>query len=94
MQIVKKKKFFFAFHLYFLTIPKVNYYKKYNKLMSHIKKYPIEYIIDENNITQFYKNIGLIYVTTILVWFYWHEIENLRVIAKNRDIKKKNKNYK
>jgi hypothetical protein len=35
--------------------------------MLHLNKYPIKYIIDEDNITKFYKNIGLIYASGILV---------------------------
>ena len=75
-----------VFHLYFLTIPKVNYQLDFKKLMLHLNKYPLEYILDDNNITKFYKNIGLIYATGIIVFLSLCDIDNLRGIAKDINI--------
>ena len=82
---------FVIFHLYFLTLPKVDYEIDSDKLMLHLNKYPIKYIIDEDNITKFYKNIGLIYASGILVWYSISDINNLRVIAKDINIDINNK---
>lgn len=58
---------FVVFHLYFFRLPKVTYELDLDKLMLHLNKYPLGYIIDDKNITKFYKNIGLIRVHGLLV---------------------------
>lgn len=90
---------FTVFHLYFLAIPKdTDIYIYFPKLMDHLNKYPIEYIISEENITRFYKNIGLINATNLLVFASIYDIENLKNISKsiklmiNKNIKVINKN--
>ena len=75
---------FTVFHLYFLIIPsKDNYHIDYDKLIKHLSKYPIEFIIDVKNITKFYKNIGLIFGIGILVFTSLYDIDNLTKISKN-----------
>lgn len=77
---------FTVFHLYFFIIPSENnMYIDFNKLMIHLNKFPIEYIMNEKNITKFYKNIGLIFAINILVFTSIYDIENLSIIS--RDIK-------
>jgi hypothetical protein len=77
---------FTIFHLHFFIIPsKLNMYINFNKLMIHLNKYPIEYIMNEENITKFYKNIGLISSIEILVFTSIYDIDNLNQIS--RDIK-------
>lgn len=69
-----------------------------SKLMLHLNKYPIEYIMNEENITRFYKNIGLITAIKVLVFISLYDIENLRNISRNikleinKEIKVINKN--
>ena len=70
--------------MYFLTIPDVGTYKiDLKKLMSHLNKYPLEFIADANNITKFYKNIGLINATGIIVFLSLCDIDNLRDLSKD-----------
>jgi len=58
---------FVIFNLYLLQLPKVTYEINLNKLMLHLNKYPNEYIVDNENITKFYKNTGLIYAFNLFV---------------------------
>ena len=78
---------FTVFQLYFLILPKDrNYHLNLEKLIKHLSKYPIEYIIDNENITKFYKNIGLISAMYVLVFISIYDIDNLNKIS--REIKK------
>jgi len=49
------------------------------KLMKHLNSYPPDFILD--NITNFYKNVGLTYTNKILVWFPTYDINNLQRIS-------------
>jgi hypothetical protein len=73
---------FTIFHLYFFTISKDTIIDLPN-LMLHLNKFPIEYIMNEENITRFYKNIGLITAINVLVSLSIYDIENLRNISRN-----------
>lgn len=53
------------------------------KLIEHLNKYPIEYIRDENNITKFYKNIGLINALKSLVFLSIYYTNNLTKMSIN-----------
>jgi hypothetical protein len=55
-------------------------------LMLHLNQFPIEYNINEKNITRFY--IGLITAINVLVSLSIYDIENLRNISKNMKLKK------
>ena len=55
----------------------------YIKLIKHLNKYPKEYITDEINITNFYKNIGLINAFKILVFLSIYDVNNLTKISIN-----------
>jgi hypothetical protein len=77
---------FTVFHFYFFTISKdANTNIDFPKLMLHLNKYSLEYIMNGENITRFYKNIGLIIAINVLVFLSLYDIENLR--NKSRNIK-------
>ena len=65
------------FNFYFLIKPDFKRVVKFDvvKLNEHFNKYPVEYI--DANIVKFYKNTGLICVSSILVFAPFCDINNL-----------------
>ena len=75
---------FTIFQLYFIIKPHDRNYKlNLEKLIKHLSKYPIEFIMDDENITKFYKNIGLIFANSVLVFTSTYDIDNLSKISKD-----------